>query len=434
MENYMGECEFSPEENPTVLIVDDSRSIRRYVEELLVKEGYNVITAADGFAGLESINRDAPDLILLDVEMPGMSGIEVLDVLGMEQRLSSIILFTTRSSLENRVQGLNMGADDYITKPFVESELLARVRAGLRTAKLKKELAYARNRALDALNKLHDAQRRIIDEQKLVAVARLAAGVAHEVNNPLGFIQSNLHTLSVYARILAEGSDRMLKMAELLLDTDAGLQKEAVEILDWMKKVKLARIRQDLEPLITESSEGIERIAAIVNSLRVLDQAKTFMKTEQEDLGEVVSSFVFSCRLKLPPEVSFLTDCDGSRTNTFCNRGQLNIALDNILQNALDAVGENGEIRVRLFKNESWACVQVLDSGDGISSENLGKVFDPFFTTKTNPWNVGLGLTVAQCLAHAHGGRIEISSAPGQGSNVMVMLPLDLNDLSWSGK
>jgi signal transduction histidine kinase len=61
-------------------------------------------------------------------------------------------------------------------------------------------------------------------------------------------------------------------------------------------------------------------------------------------------------------------------------------------------------------------------------------VFDPFFTTRTNPWNVGLGLTVAQCLAHAHGGRIEISSAPGQGSNVMVMLPLDLNDLSWSGK
>jgi two-component system NtrC family sensor kinase len=288
---------------------------------------------------------------------------------------------------------------------------------------------YSWNRTLDALDKLHEAQRRIIEEEKLVAVTRLAAGIAHEINNPLGFMQSNLHTLSVYARILAEGSDRMLKMAVLLLDADAGIQVEAAEIVDWMKKVKLAMIRQDIEPLINETCEGIERIASIVNSLRVLDQANTSIKTELEDLGEVIYSSLFPCRLKLPPDVSLLTDCDGSQTNTFCNRGQLNIALDNILQNALDAVGENGEIRVRLFKNESWACVQVLDSGDGIPAENLGKVFDPFFTTRTNPWNVGLGLTVAQSLVHANGGRIEISSVLGQGSNVMIMLPLELNDL-----
>ncbi len=288
---------------------------------------------------------------------------------------------------------------------------------------------YAWKRALDALDKLHEAQSRIIEKQKLAAVARLAAGVAHEINNPLGFIQSNLHTLSLYARILADGSDRMLKMAVLLLDADAGVRNEAVEIVDWMKKVKVARIRQDIEPLIAETCEGVGRIASIVNSLRALDQANRCIKKELEDLGEVVSSSLFPCRLKLPPEVSLLTDCDGSPTNTFCNRGQLNIALDNILQNALDAVGESGEIQVRLFKNESWACVQVIDSGDGISTENLGKVFDPFFTSRTNPWKVGLGLTVAQSLVHAHGGRIEISSEPGKGANVMVMLPLELNDL-----
>jgi two-component system NtrC family sensor kinase len=294
--------------------------------------------------------------------------------------------------------------------------------------------AYVWNRTLDALDKLHEAQSRIIEEEKLVAVARLAAGVAHEINNPLGFMQSNLHTLSVYARILADGSDRMLRMAVLLLEADTGVQVEAAEIVDWMKKVKLAMIRQDIEPLINETCEGIGRITSIVNSLRVLDQANRSIKKEPEDLGEVVSASLFPCRLKLLPGVSLLTDCDGSPTNSFCNRALLNIALDNILQNALDAVGENGEIRVRLFKNESWASVQVRDSGDGIPTENLGKVFDPFFTTRTNPWKVGLGLTVAQCLVHAHGGRIEISSELGQGSNVMVMLPLELNDLSWSAR
>jgi two-component system NtrC family sensor kinase len=289
--------------------------------------------------------------------------------------------------------------------------------------------AYAWNRTLDALDKLHVARRRIIEEEKLVAVARLAAGVAHEINTPLGYMQSNLHILSVYARILADGSDRMLKMAVLLLEADAGAKNESVEILDWMQKVKLAGIRQDIEPLIAETCEGIGRIASIVNSLRVLDQANRSIKKELEDLGEVVSASLFRCRLKLPPEVSLLTDCDGPQIITLCNRGQLNIALDNILQNALDAVGESGEIQVRLFKNESWACVQVLDSGDGIPTENLSKVFDPFFTTRTNPGKSGLGLTVAQCLVHAHGGRIEISSALCQGSNVMIMLPLELNDL-----
>jgi DNA-binding response OmpR family regulator len=281
----MSKCEFSPGEKPTVLVVDDSKVVRQYVEALLVREGYCVATAPDGFAGLECIYRNVPDVILLDVEMPGMSGIDVLELLKTEQQLSSIILFTTQSSMENRVQGLNMGADDYITKPFAESELLARVRAGSRTALLKKELAYARNHAQDAMNKSHEAQRWMIEEQNHAAVERLAADIAHQINNPLGFIQGNLHTLSVYARTLADGSDRMLKMAELLLGADKGVQDEAIEILAWMKKVKLVNIRQDIEPIIAETYGGVEYIASIVNSLRFLDRANTFVKTELEDLS-----------------------------------------------------------------------------------------------------------------------------------------------------
>ncbi len=425
---------FTPEERPTVLIVDDSKVVRQYVEELLVKEGYDVSTAVDGFSGLESINRNAPDVILLDVEMPGMSGIEVLDVLSSEQQLSSIILFTTQSSLESRVKGLNMGADDYVVKPFEESELLARVRAGWRTAQLKKELASARNHALDTLQSLREAQRRLIEEQKLAAVTRLAAGIGHQISNPLGFVQSNLQALTVYARKLAEGSNRMLKMADLLCDTDAGMQDEAAEMFDWMNKVKLANINRDIEPLIDATSEGVERIASIVNSLQVLDRADAFIRTEMEDLGEVVSSFLSNHSTRLPPGVSLVGDVGRLKTNARCNRGLLDIALNNILQNALDAVGGHGEIQIRLLDNGSWACVQVLDSGGGISAENLDKVFEAFFSTRSNLRKVGLGLTVAQCLVHAHGGRIEISSKLGNGTNVMIMLPLEQSDLLSSAK
>lgn len=291
MVNYMKKHQITAGEKPTVLIIDDSKAVQQYVKELLVKNGYSVAIAPDGYTGMECINRNAPDVILLDVEMPGMSGIEVLDVLNAEQLLFSIILFTTQSSLENRVKALNMGADDYITKPFEEIELLARVRSGWRTALLKKELASAKDQAFDILKSLHEAQRRLVEEQKLVAIARLAAGVAHQINNPLEIVKSNMHTLSVYARIIADGSERMLKMMGLLCDTDAGVASQAVEIISWMNKVKLVNIPQDIEPLLAETSQGIERIASIVDSMRFIDQANTFINTELEDLGSVVSSF-----------------------------------------------------------------------------------------------------------------------------------------------
>jgi two-component system, NtrC family, sensor kinase len=428
MENCMVDCEFSTGEKPTVLIVDDSKAVRIYVEEILGKEGYSVSTACDGFSGLESINRDHPDVILLDVEMPVMNGLEVLDVLSAEQQLFSIILFTTLSSLENRVQGLNMGADDYIAKPFAESELLARVRAGLRTALLKKELASARNRAQDALDRLNAAQKRIVSEQKLIAVAGLAAGVAHQINNHLGFIQGNLHTLLVYLRKMVEGSDLMLKTAILMREAECGFQNEIDEMLEWMMNAKLDYIKGDIEPLISETCEGGERIAAVVSSLQLLDQADALQKSEMEGLEEVVSSFVSICSTELPPGVTLRADVGGLQTNTPCNAAQINIALRNILQNAVESVGDKGEIQVRMFDNGSWACVQMTDSGEGISTGNLGRVFDPFFTTRTDLGKVGLGLTVAQSLVHAHGGRIEISSEPGRGTNVIIALPVEVND------
>ena len=429
VENCLSNFESSPEEVPSVLIIDDSKSVRNYVEEILAKDGFCVSTATDGFSGLESINNHNPDVVLLDVEMPGMSGIEVLNILRPEQPLFSIILFTTRSSLENRVQGLNSGADDYIIKPFEEGELLARVRAGLRTALLKKELASERNRAQDALDKLHVAQNRIIAEKKLVAVAGLAAGVAHHINNPLGFIQSNLHTLLVYLRKMIEGADRMLKMSVLLQEVECGFQSEIDDFLEWMMEAKLDYIRQDIEPLIAETREGGERIASIVRALQVFDQADSFQRSETADLHNVVSSFVSSCRMRLPPGISLLTDIGSLPANAYCNRSLLNMALDNILQNAVDAVGVTGEIRILLLSNGQWACVQVVDSGEGISDENLDKVFNPFFTTRTDFKKIGLGLTIAQSLVHTHGGRIEISSSPGHGTNVMIMLPLEMHRL-----
>ncbi|NVN93188.1 MAG: response regulator [Desulfuromonadales bacterium] len=188
--------------NANILIIDDSRSIQVFVQELLHGAGYAVSSAYDGESGLALIHPSEPNVVLLDVEMPGMTGLQLLDQLAGKSRLFAIIMFTTRSALDQIVEGLTKGADDYIVKPFQPEELLARVASAKRSVAMKRELAQAHRQADEALLRLGEAQSQLIEEKKMQAIARLATGVAHEINNPLGFIQSNLGTLGRYAGYL----------------------------------------------------------------------------------------------------------------------------------------------------------------------------------------------------------------------------------------
>jgi signal transduction histidine kinase len=416
----------------SVLIVDDSKAVRLYVEELLLKEEYKVLTAENGVDGLEIIYRQRPDLILLDVEMPRMSGIEVLDQLRADRLLSTIILFTTRSSLENRVEGLNLGADDYIVKPFEESELLARVRAGLRTTLLKKELDSARNRTENAMTRLRETQERLIAEQRLQAIASLASGVAHQITNHLSYIQGNLRTLLTYLTVLVEGAERFNKVAAILGGDEHGTSVEAIELIEWLKGAKLDYIREDIGPLIGETREGGTRIASIVDAFLVFDRVKSACEEKMEPLNDVVSSFVSIFRSCLPQGVTLQVEFDPLPETLRCHRGLLNIALENILQNAVDAVGENGNIGVNLSRDNCWCLIRICDSGGGIPDGCLDMVYEPFYSNCGISGRTGLGLTVAQFLVNAHGGRIQIDSG-SLGTTVTIYLPMECVGLNPNG-
>ncbi len=154
----------SNKERPTVLIVDDSKSIQKYVRELLEKAGFITIVAENGRMGLECIKSKKPDVVLLDVEMPVMTGLEVLDSLGQDKRLYSIILFSHLSDIKNRIKGLDKGADDYITKPIEPDELIARVKVAVRNMVQKRDLVKAKEDAETALKEYHEAARRINEQ------------------------------------------------------------------------------------------------------------------------------------------------------------------------------------------------------------------------------------------------------------------------------
>ncbi len=150
----------SNKNKPCVLIVDDSQSIRKYVKELLEKAGFITIIAENGRIGLECIKTKNPDVVLLDVEMPVMTGLEVLDSLGQAQRLYSVILFSHLSDIKNRIKGLDKGADDYIIKPIEPDELIARVKVALRNIVQKRDLVKAKVDAEIALQQCHKSMRR----------------------------------------------------------------------------------------------------------------------------------------------------------------------------------------------------------------------------------------------------------------------------------
>lgn len=402
---------------PTVLVVDDSSAIRSYVAELLTQAGFLVHEAVDGHGCLAALEAIIPDVVLLDVEMPVLSGLEVLRALGHIPRLFSIILFTTQSSLEQIAAGLDLGADDYVVKPFREVDLLARIRAAVRRSRHKGALAAAMQETERALHKLQKAQKKLVEQEKVGAVARLAAGAAHYINNPLGFVMSNLSTLERYSTSLQRHAEALTAA----LRSAAPDAEEAISELERANRVR--QIRSDLPALLQETREGGQRIALIVQQMAQLELGLDNQGEQELDLAEVLQPLVGMLSILAPPgtEVSWSKAEQGIKVQG--SLPLLNTALVALLKNACEALGSTpGLIAVSIAPLAEIAVITISDSGSGIPQEQIPSLFDPFFTTKTPESHVGLGLTIAQRFIAGHGGRIHISS-DSAGTHVRVEIP-----------
>jgi signal transduction histidine kinase len=402
---------------PTVLIVDDSASIRGYVSELLAKAGYAVLEADNGCACLSLLEATHPDVVLLDVEMPGMSGLEVLRTAALTPHLFSIILFTTQSSLEQIAAGLDLGADDYIVKPFQEVYLLARIQAAVRNARHKRALAVARQETEATLARLQRAQQNVVEQEKVGALARLAAGAAHHINNPLGFVMSNLSTLDRYATALLRHADDLAR-ALLIAAPESGTTVDELE-----RTHRIRQIRKDLPYLLEETRDGGQRIALIVQQLAQLELGLANQGVEELDLTTLLTPLVGMLTVLAPPgtKVNWTQPQQGITVQGSLTL--LNAALIALLKNACEALGSApGTINVAVAAQPEVAEITIADSGGGVLAEHLSSLFDPFFTTKTPDSHVGLGLTIAQRFIAGHGGRISVSS-DAAGTCVKIEIP-----------
>ena len=264
----------------------------------------------------------------------------------------------------------------------------------------------------------------ITNEQKITEIAKLVSGLAHHINNPMGFIKNNISTLVRYADVLAEGAQRLSNLSEISGPGSALKGDDMMETVQWLKESKVSYICEDIRPLISESLEGIDRISSILQRLLIIDQVVRYTNFVIIDLNRLIKSIDYSSEFSHSEGVSFRTAHCCYPLMVYGKVEQLRIAIENVLKNALDAVGDQGEIKINTRLDEGFALLEIHDTGEGIPTGVITCVFEPFFSTKESINRVGMELTISQYVIQAHGGRMKIRSGERTGTCVSIWLPL----------
>lgn len=351
------------EQKQTILIVDDNIDTVELLRKRLRAEGYNTEEAYDGEQALKKVYESFPDLIVLDVMMPLMDGYEVCQRLKTDERTKfiPIIMLTAKSDVESKVKGLDIGADDYVPKPFDYRELSARIRSLL----LKKETS-----------------EKAIEEKRTEAVRKLIDSLSHEIRNPIVSIAG--FAKKVYDNLPPGDPNKPYLMT--ILQESERLERLLKEILN-LKMIAIG-FMENVDPKI-----AIEEVLSEVG--REIEEKAIEVETDFKDVSEV-----------------------------YIDREHLKIVLRNIIKNAIEAMekSEKRLLKISLEQVGDEVLIKISDTGKGIPKELIKRIFDPFFTSKV--YGPGLGLTVALTIVQYYRGFISVESEPQKGSTFIIRLPV----------
>jgi DNA-binding response OmpR family regulator len=399
---------------PIVLVIEDDPYISKLIVVLLEEVNYQTLVASDAAEGIALIEQRNPDLVILDWMLPDLPGDQVCRLIKARaaNTFLPVLMLTARGELADRVAGLDAGADEYLTKPFHNDELLARVRALLRirTAELDRAetlaaLARQHEELRDAYERLRSTQAQLVQASKLAALGELVAGVAHELNNPLAIVLGNAELLPT----LTDEEDRRAV-------------RQIVEAAQ--------RGRRVIQSLVTFARHG--KIEADWHSPtdlldRVLDLKHTAFRT-----GELSLQVVYD------PGVPMLL-CDGP---------QIQQALLNVLSNAEQAlVGRRSpRLLIQVYAayapitppmvlpdltrasgpagGEQMVVIDIADNGPGLPDKVIERLFEPFVTTRPVGQGTGMGLAVSYAIITQQGGTLQVASEPGRGATIRIALPV----------
>lgn len=410
-----------------ILIVDDNPTNLSVLAYALKGAGFSIRIATDGQSAIEQIQDELPELILLDVQMPGIDGFETCKRLKANPTTQDIpiIFMTALADVKSKVKGLSLGAVDYITKPFEQEEVLVRVRIHLQLRHLTKTLQQwnenLEQQVVERTSALQKAQVQLVQQEKLATLGQLVAGVAHEINNPMSCIVSNITPASRYLTDIKTAIALYQKY----------YPQPVPEISQVLEELDINFCLDDLSKILNSMKLSADRIQNILVSLRRFSRSDSTKKM-LVNLHDGIDSSLIILQHRLKgmsnrPGIDVIKEY-GELPAIECYPGPLNQVFMNILANAIDALEEQAEPAITIkteLLDQKWVKVQIVDNGSGISEDLKLKLFEPLFTTKPVGKGTGLGLSISrQIVEEKHGGKIELSSEVGKKTCVSILIPI----------
>jgi len=328
----------------------------------------------------------------------------------------TVHLHNAAQELENLADSVNKLGAELQVRRSIEQELKEH-RDHL------EHLVYERTAELQqSLDRLKKSQSMLLQKEKLASLGQLSAGIAHEINNPVGFVSCNLTSLKKYS---ARISSYVESIDELLNDhVDSELKAQAVAL---KKESKVSFILDDLVDLVDESQDGVERIIAIVNNLKAFSRVDE-AEQKMADINQCIESTIKIVWNELKYDIDLIKDY-GDIQRLMCMPQQLNQVFLNLLMNARHAISGKGTITVKTWQADKYVKISFADNGSGIDDEKQNSIFDPFFTTKPVGEGTGLGLSICYDIVSKHGGDISVESEVGTGTEFIISLPLSGEDI-----
>ena len=403
-----------------ILVVDDDKFNLMIAKDLLEDqlEHSGILLCRNPLEVMDLLASDEIGVVLLDIVMPHLDGISLLQQIRSKPQYDDlqVIMFSAVTDHDSFQRCFESGANDYVSKPINPPEFIARIRAALKI----------RNN----VKSLKATQAYLAQTEKLVSIGELAAGVAHEINNPLGFVGSNLGTITRYLQAIQQYIGDCWELGRQIGDLQVPREEliarqQQVDAL--AKKLNLEYVLSDLTPIIEESREGVTRIEKIVRSLRNFARSNL----DEEILPNSMEQILDEALQILQNEIKYIATVEKACQPVAlvaCDKGQLVQVLVNVLHNAAQAIKSQarehlGVIRVEVFNEAAFTVCRISDDGPGIRPEHLRRVFDPFFTTKDVGSGTGLGLSIAYGIVKKYGGEMQVASEWGAGASFTIKLP-----------
>ena len=414
-----------------ILIVDDKLENIRFLSEFLSGHNYQVRKAISGQSALTAVSVLKPDLILLDINMPEMSGFEVCQKLKSDRDTASIpvIFLSAADDVAGKINAFQLGGADYIIKPFQLEEVLVRIKTQLTIYRLQNQLEQKNIKLNLALEHLKSVQFKLIQQEKSTVLKKVVSGVAHEVNNPLSFIACNIQPIRDYFNFLMELVE---KYQEKYPNPDT-------EIQDLLQTLDLDFLASDFKKLIDSMVTGTDRINSVVLALRA------FIRLDESGIKAVnihdcIDSTLVMLKYRLEqiaerPEIEILKDYSVIPMLN-CHPDQMNQVFFNLLSNAIDAIDlKLSKQSFPLYSPVIFISTKLLDSGQiqisirdngiGLSSVNQNRLFELFFTTKSAGKGLGLGLATSKnIIEELHGGCLFYQPSVDELTEFVIHLPL----------